>query len=80
VALGSVGAVVLFAGRSSTPTVVPDSLVKIDARTNKIVDVISVGQQPGPLAVVGPYLFASSAKDNTLSRIDRESGDVVTPQ
>ena len=78
VALASVGAVALFTGRSSTPTIVPDSLVKIDARTNKIVDVISVGQQPGPLAIVGPYLFASSAKDNTLSRIDRESGDVVT--
>jgi YVTN family beta-propeller protein len=77
-ALGSVGAFALFTGRDSGPTVVPDSLVKIDARTNKIVAVISVGQQPGPLAIVGPYLFASSAKDNTLSRIDRQSGDVVT--
>lgn len=77
-ALGSVGAVALFTGKSSTPTVVPDSLVKIDARTNKIVDVISLGQQPGPLALVGPYVFTSSARDNTLSRIDRDSGDVVT--
>ncbi|MGL6280110.1 MAG: BTAD domain-containing putative transcriptional regulator, partial [Gaiella sp.] len=78
IALASVGAVAVLTGKSSTPTIVPDSLVKIDPRTNTIVDVISLGQRPGPLAVVGPYVFTSSARDNTLSRIDRESGDVVT--
>jgi YVTN family beta-propeller protein len=60
------------------PTVVPDSLVKIDARTHKIVDVIPVGRSPDAIEVAGKYVFAASGGDGTLTRIDRRTGAVVT--
>jgi DNA-binding SARP family transcriptional activator/streptogramin lyase len=77
-AAGIVGAAALLIGGSSTPAIVADSLVKIDARTNEVVDVVPVGREPGPVVIVGPYVFVSSAGDNTLSRVDRRSGDVIT--
>ena len=72
-----VGAVAL-AARDGAPTVVPDSLVKIDSLTNEIVDVVPVGREPGAVVVAGRYVVVSSAKDSTLSRVDRRSAEVVT--
>jgi DNA-binding SARP family transcriptional activator len=78
-ALAGVAAVVaVLILRDAPVTVRGDSLVKIDARTNAIVDVIPVGREPGPIAVAGRYVVISSAKDNTLWRVDRGSGAVVT--
>lgn len=74
--VAAVAALVLT--RDATPTIVPDSLVKIDSHTNEIVAVVPVGRQPGPVVIAGPYVVVSSAKDSTLSRVDRRSGEVVT--
>jgi YVTN family beta-propeller protein len=63
---------------SSTPVVVPNSLVKIDVSTNALADVVSVGRAPGDVAAVGEYVFVSSEDDSTLSRIDVVSGEVTT--
>ena len=55
----------------------PKSVVKIDARTHKIVDVIAVGRVPHEIAVAGDYVFAASKGDRTLTRVDRRTGSVV---
>jgi YVTN family beta-propeller protein len=59
-------------GTSSTAgTVTPDSVVQIDARTNDIVAVRSVGTDPIFLASLGPWIFTINAPDRTLSRLAR---------
>ncbi|MGE5689144.1 MAG: BTAD domain-containing putative transcriptional regulator [Pseudomonadota bacterium] len=59
-------------------TVVPDSLVKIDPATGEIVGVVPVGKNPGPLAVVGRYVFVASPDEGALYRVDTVSGEVTT--
>jgi YVTN family beta-propeller protein len=61
----------------ATPTVVPDSLVKVDLRSDKIVDVVPVGRIPGEIEIVGRYVFAASEGDGTLTRVDTGTGAVV---
>ena len=69
-----------FLGRGdATPTVVPDSLVKIDLESAKIVDVFPMGRIPGTeIELVGRYVFAASEGDGTLTRVDTRTGDVLT--
>jgi YVTN family beta-propeller protein len=57
---------------------VPDSLVKIDLESDKIVDVVPVGRIPNAIEIVGPYVFAASEGDGTLTRVDTRTGAVVT--
>ena len=79
VAVGSAVALATLArGDAAPPTVVPNSLVQIDARTNRVVDVVAVGRNPGDVAVVGPYVFVSSEDDATLTRVEVASGEVTT--
>jgi class 3 adenylate cyclase/DNA-binding beta-propeller fold protein YncE len=78
VVVAAVTAAVLVAGGDSAPTVVPNSLVKIDPESNEIVDVIPVGRNPGEVRVVGDYVFVSSDADKTLTRIDARTGEVTT--
>lgn len=61
----------------ATPTVVPDSLVKINLESGKVVDVVPVGRIPGDIAIVGRYVFAASEGDGTLTRVDTRTGAVV---
>jgi YVTN family beta-propeller protein len=80
VAAGLVGAATLLASRddaAAAPPVVPNSLVKIDAGSNEIVDVVRVGRDPGQIAVVGGYLFVASERDGALHRVDLASSEVV---
>ena len=74
VAVGVAGYLVL--ADDGRPSVVPESLVKIDAETNAIVDVIPVGGGPAFVDVVGDYVFVASGDDATLSRVDTRDGDV----
>ena len=76
VATAALGAV-LLSRDDAGPTVVPNSLVKIDAETNEIVDVIPVGVRPGQVEIVGDYAFVAGQDDGTLSRVDRRSGAVT---
>jgi outer membrane protein assembly factor BamB len=66
----------LFARGDPAPTVVPNSVVKIDPDTHEIVDVFRVGGEPYKPAIVGDYVFVSSEEDEILSRIDVRSGEV----
>jgi DNA-binding beta-propeller fold protein YncE len=76
-AVATVAAALLLGGGDATPTVVGDSLVKIDLESNKIVDVVPVGRIPHEIEMVGPYVFAASEGDGTLTRIDTRTGAVV---
>jgi class 3 adenylate cyclase len=70
-------AVLALRGGGNAPSVVPNSLVKIDAKRHRVADVIPVGRIPDDVEVVGNYVFAASQGDGTLTRIDRRTGSVV---
>lgn len=61
-----------------TPTVVPNSLVKIDPKTNRIVEVVRVGRRPAAVATVGRNLWVANSLDDTLTRVDTRSGETRT--
>jgi len=77
-AVAAVAMAVLLGGDDAAPTVVPDSLVKIDLESDKVVDVLPVGRIPLETEIVGRYVFASSEGDGTLTRVDTRTGAVVT--
>jgi class 3 adenylate cyclase/DNA-binding beta-propeller fold protein YncE len=76
-AAAAVATAILLGGGDAAPTVVSDSLVKIDLDSGKIVDVVPVGRNPGEIEIVGPYVFAASEGDGTLTRVDTRTGAVV---
>jgi YVTN family beta-propeller protein len=78
VTLAAVTTAILLRGGDATPTVLPDSLVRIDLESDKIVGVVSVGRIPNEIAIVGRYVFAVSEGDGTLTRVDTRTGAVVT--
>lgn len=78
-----VGAAVLAGLLLSTngggaPVVVPNSLVKLDPNTGKVLDVIEVGRQPVALAVVGDAVWVSNNEDETVTRVDQRTGRTDT--
>jgi hypothetical protein len=73
-----VAAAFLLRGGDATPAVEPDSLVKIDLESGKIVDVRPMGRIPSQIEIVGRYVFAASEGDGTLTRVDTRTGAVVT--
>ena len=74
VALG----LVLTSGDAKSPVVIPDALVKIDPKTNKIVDVIHVGRLPVAAALAGDFVWVINNGDSTLTRVDTRSGHAQT--
>jgi serine/threonine-protein kinase len=74
------GAVTAFLvrGGGAAPTVVPNSLVKIDAKTGRLADVFPVGRRPGEVELLGRYVFVTSTGDGTLTRVDTRSGQLVS--
>ncbi|HEX7312116.1 MAG TPA: protein kinase [Gaiellaceae bacterium] len=77
VTFAAVATAILLRGGDATPTVLPDSLVKIDLRSDKIVDVVPVGRIPNEIEIVGRYVFAASEGDGTLTRVDTRTSAVV---
>jgi DNA-binding SARP family transcriptional activator len=63
---------------SGAPTVVKDSLVKLDPDTGKVLDVTKVGGQPVSVAVVGETVWTASVDDSTLTSVGLRSGHVGT--
>ena len=61
---------------SGAPTVVKDSLVKLDPDTGKVLDVTKVGGQPVSVAVVGDTVWTGNVDDSTLTSVDLRSGHV----
>ena len=69
---------VLTGGDAKSPVVIPDSLVKIDPKTNKVVDVIRVGRLPVATALAGDFVWVINTADSTLTRVDTRSGHAQT--
>jgi DNA-binding SARP family transcriptional activator/streptogramin lyase len=63
---------------SGAPTVVKDSLVKLDPDTGEVLDVTRVGGQPISVGVVGDTVWTGSIDDSTLTSVDLKSGHVGT--
>lgn len=85
VAAGLVGAAVLTlalvlwqAGGDGAPTVIENSLVKIDPETGKVLDVFPVGRQPVAVAVADDFVWVSNNEDETVTRVDPKTGHSVT--
>jgi DNA-binding beta-propeller fold protein YncE len=71
------GTAAVLLSRDDAPAVVPESLVKIDAGTNEIVDVVPVGRSPGEVEIVGDYVFVATVEDGTLFRVDTRTADLT---
>jgi streptogramin lyase len=69
---------VLTTGDAKSPVVIPDSLVKIDPKTNRVVDVIGVGSLPVATALGGDFVWVVNVGDSTLTRVDTNSGRART--
>jgi DNA-binding SARP family transcriptional activator/streptogramin lyase len=69
---------VLTSGDAKSPVVIPDSLVKIDPTTNKVVDVIRVGRLPVATALAGDFVWVINTADSTLTRVDTRSRHAQT--
>ena len=54
-----------------------DTLVRIDPRTNEVVDTMPVGRLAGSVAADSRYVWVTSTGDGTVWRIDAKSGSVL---
>jgi DNA-binding SARP family transcriptional activator len=52
------------------PRVVANSLVRLDPASGKVVSVVRVGVEPGPIAITPTAIWTSNYGDNTVSRYD----------
>jgi sugar lactone lactonase YvrE len=89
-AVAVVAAVLAFGSRGSPPTVMPNSLVRIDPQTLRVSRVVRVGDAPDLVVASGGYLWVTNhvlrgvdsgalrnAGDRTLTRVDPSTGDAV---
>jgi YVTN family beta-propeller protein len=60
------------------PTVVPNSVVRIDPETNEVVGVLPVGQNPGAVTTSGTHVWVASRRDDTLTRVDSRTNQTRT--
>jgi YVTN family beta-propeller protein len=67
-------AAIFLSRREPAPVVVPNSLAKIDPRTNEVVDVIGVGRFPGKVASGDGFVWVVNIEDETLTRVAPDSG------
>jgi YVTN family beta-propeller protein len=65
-------------GGRDVPTIVPNSLVKIDPRTNEVVDVVSVGRSPRKVASGSGFVWVVNGQDETLTRVAMDDGRAAT--
>ena len=59
---------------SATPKILPNTLVKIDASTNTVDDVIAVGRFPGKVAAEDGFVWVVNIEDETLTRVTTRFG------
>jgi len=56
----------------------PNTIVRIDPKTNKIVESIHVGRLPGAIAATAEHVWVVNERDGTVSRVTREAGATQT--
>ncbi len=84
------GALALVNAAGSSPKVLPNSVVRIDADTMKVKQVVRVGDSPDLVVVAGGFVWVEhhvlretnsfalrNAGDRTLTRVDPATGDAV---
>ncbi|MFL5959710.1 MAG: BTAD domain-containing putative transcriptional regulator [Gaiellaceae bacterium] len=71
-------AAVLSTSSSAAPRVVPDSLVRIDPRSGKIVSVTPVGAEPQGIAVTTTGIWTNNLTENLATRYDLRTHKVQT--
>ena len=59
-------------------TLGPNTIVRIDPKTNEIVQSIRVGRLPGAIAATGEHVWVVNERDGTVSRVTRETGATQT--
>src|SRR5204863_4900586 len=64
------GLTALATRANGTPRVVANSLVRLDPASGKLVSVVRVGVEPGPIAITPTAIWTSNYGDNTVSRYD----------
>ena len=69
-------AAILSTRAGATPHVVPNSLVRLDPRSGKIVSVTPVGVEPGPIAVTPSAIWTVNFGARTVSRYDLRTHSV----
>ena len=69
-------AAILSRSAGASPHVVPNSLVRIDPRSGKIVSVNRVGVEPGPIAITPAAIWTANSGDGTVSRYDLRTHSV----
>jgi YVTN family beta-propeller protein len=69
-------AIALSRGGDNSIAVGPNSVAVIDAERNKLIAVVPVGVQPGPVAATGDTVLVANLADRTLSRIDPATNKV----
>ena len=69
-AAAAAAAVTLSTPAAATPHVIPNSLVRLDPRSGKIVSVTPVGVEPGPIAVTPSAIWTVNFGARTVSRYD----------
>jgi DNA-binding SARP family transcriptional activator/DNA-binding beta-propeller fold protein YncE len=56
----------------------PNTIVRIDPKTNEIVQSIRVGRLPGAIAATAQHVWVVNERDGTVSRVTRETGATQT--
>src|SRR5215207_10609865 len=59
-------------------TLGPNTIVRIDPKTNEIVQSIRVGRLPGAIAATAEHVWVVNERDGTVSRVTRETGATQT--
>jgi len=65
-------------GHRAPPLVQPNSLVRLDPTTGKVIAVTPLGLEPGPMATTPSALWIVNRGDQTVSRYDLDTHDVHT--
>jgi YVTN family beta-propeller protein len=76
-AVAAMAMLVMTRDDASPIAVAPNSVAVIDAKTNRVVETISVGIRPGPVAVGLGSLWVGNIDDESLTRIDLKARRVV---
>jgi DNA-binding SARP family transcriptional activator len=71
-------AAVLSSSAGASRHVVPDSLVRIDPSSGKIVSVTPVGAEPQQIAITGSGIWTNNLTEDSVSRYDLRTGQVQT--
>jgi DNA-binding SARP family transcriptional activator/DNA-binding beta-propeller fold protein YncE len=78
VAASVVAAILAARGRSHAVSITPNSIVRIDPKTNRVVESIRVGRAPSGILVRGDIAWVANEGDRTLSRVDTRTHDQQT--